>query len=195
MDNVGDRWMIGIVFVDDAMRRYMGKWFDGDGTEDVEYKLRAYALDGISKNICSKVMFCRESGMLFKNHDDNSRSDNNSNGSAGKFVGDRDETGAFQGNDVVSYEMLDSTWKKGDVLVMSSGWYGDAGDDVMTLHDKCSVCTDFRIDPRNARLKWFVRKTVNPISKKEIEVWIGAIRCNDITIGEKERQMKKISGN
>lgn len=193
LDHAGDRWLIGVVTVDDVMRRYMDRWFDGDKNEGMEYKLRAYALDGISKLLQSDVECVDE----FGSRGDVAGKIEKNNGTSDRKP---DETGEFQG-DSDGFEVLYSTMMTGDKWVVMSNGLGefdgqpdtkeddDTQSEVMTsrFSREQKVCTAFRIDARNPRLKWFTRKAVNPISGKEIEVLVGAIRWNDVAVGEKER--------
>lgn len=191
VDNAGDCWLIGSVFVDAAMRRYVERWFDGGGVASVEHKLRAYALDGISKLISIDVEFYTELKYLGENLSADKRREFVKHYDQEVF-GMPDETGAYRryeddGGDT-SMEVLKSTMRNGDEFRL-------ADLNSSALFQKRIVRVNFHINPENPRLKWFTRKVINPISKKEIEVLIGTIRCNDIAVGERERQLKRISGN
>ena len=191
VDNVGDRWFVGSVLVDAAMRRYVENWFGVGGSASIEYKLKAYALDGISKLVACDVESCRESSSYYY-HEGNRKADKWNR--LVKYyehmvVGNPGENRVYQW-DGESGESLKSAWKDGDELIMAETFGDDT--EASVVFEKSSVKTGFRIHPENARLKWFKRKVVSPVSKKEIEVWIGAIRCDDIDRGEKECMMRKL---
>lgn len=188
VDNVGDRWLVGSVLVDAAMRQYVENWCDVGGSTSIEWKLKAYVLDEISKLVACDVEFYRESSFYEKNQNTDKWNKLVKNYEHA-IIGGPGENRVYQWNGE-SGEALKSTWRDGDELIMV-GTFKDATE-ASVVFDKSSVKTGFRIHPENARLKWFKRKGINPVSKKEIEVWIGAIRCDDIDRGEKERMMRKL---
>lgn len=144
VDDMGDRWIVGMVTKDGSMSSYLSQWvkdskearlFVGEefGISDKEdYLLKMYALNWASRMVSDDVSVLRELG--------------DCNGSDDDF------------------------------------------------REEIKVNATFPLLQENDRVKWFERKFVNPLSQKEIEVLIAAVRCNDIAIGRKEYVDRRIAG-
>ncbi len=145
IDDMGDRWIVGMVTKDGSMSSYLSQWvkdskearlFVGEefGTSDKEnYFLKMYALNWASRMLSDDVSVLRE--------------------------------------------------------------FGRAGESDDDFREEIEVNATFPLLQENDRVKWFERKFVNPLSQKEIEVLIAAVRCNDIAIGRKEYVDRRIAGS
>ena len=144
VDDMGDRWIVGMVTKDGSMSSYLSQWvkdskearlFVGEefGTSDKEdYLSKMYALNWASRMVSDDVSVLRELGG------------------------------------------------------------GNGSDD--DFREEIKVNATFPLLQENERVKWFERKFVSPLSHKEIEVLIAAVRCNDIAIGRKEYVDRRIAG-